>query len=219
MKIKLSQLRRIIREALQSDDNNHLGPLGQVAFGEIRSDMPKEKNTPREGELAIALWKHFNQNAHLSPDFSELLQQCLDNPLYDDIIKEPLGGTTVYRGLVGMTSEWLSKLTGLSLDRINRDGELFSTEDCNFNFTPAHPGASSWTDEMSEAKKFASTATHDLAVIICADTSENKKKFISCEEGLYKIKKFATYPEEREIIGIGTISCFSVTWKKLVFSV
>ena len=209
MKIKLSQLRRIIREAIQGQAPAD-APLGRIAFAEYRKDLPepREKNTKIESELAIALYRHFNDNVPLNIDFSALLEELLGKGWYSDIINEPGPNTILHRGMLGMTPGWISETTRIPLDQIGLAGEWQGV----FHYSPRHPGSSSWTDDFNEAKEFAGGSTGRLSVVINAKAGENPEKFISCEDGLYKVDKFATFAAEREFIGLGTIKCHYLKW-------
>jgi hypothetical protein len=191
-------------------------PLGRIAFAEYRKDVPepREINTEIESELAIALYHHFNNNVPLNIDFSALLEELLDKGWYSDVINEPRPKIILHRGMLGMTPEWIFNITGIPLDQILQQGmELKGGEwEGEFDYSPRHPGSSSWTDDFNKAKEFAGSSTGRLSVVIEAEADNNPHKFISCKDGLYKVDKFATFAKEREFIGLGTIKCHYLKW-------
>jgi len=216
MRIYLGALRQIIREALIIEEEATIeapadAPLGRIAFAEYRKDLPepREINTEIESELAIALYRHFNDNVPLNIDFSALLEQLLDKGWYSDIINEPGPNIILHRGMLGMTPLWISETTGIPLGQIELAGGEWEGE---FDYSPRHPGSSSWADDFNEAKNFAGSSTGRLSVVIEAEAGNNPHKFISCKDGLYKVDKFATFAKEREFIGLGTIKCHYLKW-------
>lgn len=214
MKIKLYHLRRIIREAIQGQAPAD-APLGRIAFAEYRKDLPepREKNTKIESDLAIALYRHFNDNVPLNVDFSALLEELLGKGWYSDIINEPEPNIILHRGMHDMTPEWIFNITGIPLDQILQQGMAPNGGEWegDFDYSPRHPGSSSWTDDFDKAKEFA-VSSEGRSVVIEAEAGENPEKFISCKDGLYKIDKFATWAFEREFIGLGTIKCHYLKW-------
>lgn len=173
--------------------------------------MPYEKDTDEEKALSAALYRHFENNVPIDVKFADLLEYLLEQGWYDAIITEPSPGTIVMRGMNAST-KWLKSITGLS-DRDITDPMIDSWEG-EFDFTPKRQGSSSWTDDIKTATSFArwGSAEAPLTIIIYADSDDNQKKFISCENGLYKLDKISKFSIEKEIIGLGTIKCFKVEW-------
>ena len=218
MRIRLSRLRRIIREAIQDKaaiETPPDAPLGSIAFAPYRSDVkqPPEPNTEIETKLATALYRHFNDNVPLDVNFSALLEELLNKGWYSDIIKKPGSNIILYRGMISMTPEWICKTTGVPLDQIQQGDTLLDGEwEGDFNYSPRDPGSSSWTGDLGEAKEFAGNSAGRLSVVIEAEAGDNPNKFISCEDGMYKVDKFATFAAEREFIGLGGMEWWGPFW-------
>ena len=221
MRIRLSELRRIIRESIidpeviAADEAPAGAPLGRIAFASQRPDMPYEPDTKKEEELLAAIEKHFFSSTPINTNFTELLRQLLDKGWYSPVINEPPSGTTLMRGM-GVTRKWLQKATGLSSEEIIELGtdEKGSLE-CEFNFTPKL-GTSSWTSDYETAEMFAQFAREKgWIAIIYANVDSNPKKFISGPKGLYKLNRIKASPvsQEDESLGVGMIKCCKIEWR------
>jgi hypothetical protein len=83
-----------------------------------------------------------------------------------------------------------------------------------FSYKPLENyGGSSWSTNESFAKKWGIDTWQDVAIILRANISDNRQKFVVGEDGLYKLTVPSTYKNQQEAIGLGIIKVSEIEWK------
>lgn len=192
-------------------------PFGNYAFPSSRLTsyaVPEEEDTDIEHDTDYYLRQHFKQGSELPSFVVDELQNVLISGEYSDVIKEP-NVSTVYRGM-WVDGSWIMNLTNSY--HLPEKGEFKK----QFTFKP-FKNQSSWSLEAGSAFMAAETNFYDrppefdegktYIIILHAQLKQNKNKFISCPDGLYKLKYAAVFDNEREAIGLGEISVSEISWK------
>jgi hypothetical protein len=199
--------------------NNSRKPFGNYAFPKSRLSkfvVPPEEDTDIEHDVDYYLRQHFKQGSGMPSFVVDELQDVLISGEYDDVIKEP-SVSTVYRGM-WVDGSWIMNLTNSNL--LSEKGE-FKTQ---FTYKP-FKNQSSWSLDWAAAVKAAETNFYDsrkevdegkiYIIILHAKLEQNKNKFISCPNGLYKLKYAAVFENEEEAIGFGDIKVSKIDWDVL----
>lgn len=192
-------------------------PLGKYAFSPQRQAQvrppPMERNTPVEVALLRSIRNHFDGQRPLTRQQAQMAMEFIRAGLYPDIFKEPPPGT-YYRGMLLTASELRAMGVpdpelGISAGR-EMEGE--------FTMVPLGDRfSSSWSFDIDIADRF-SLSNYDrtnqrvYSVIFAADSDDNPGKFLD-SEGFYNVDLGSDFGEEREVIGLGTITA---NWVKVV---
>ena len=193
--------------------------LGNYAFANSREGVPPEVNTKVEDKLEKELTTHFVNNTHMSGKSGEALKTSLENDWYEKILAEPTQ-TNVYRGL-RVYEEWMIENIGedwreqfRTIPYATVKGRKAKGQQLKINMV-LHPenasalsAVTSWTTNIGQAYDFANfnSLREHLGVICCAAIKDNPNQFIDASKGLYDIPEFGKWPEEKEILGIGSIT-------------
>lgn len=183
-------------------------PLGRIAFPTKRQDKPFEPDTKEEQRLYTALSDYFRSNVPLSAKDAGTIRELLSNGWYADVFSEPTGGE-VYRGMA-VPKSWLLQL--LKKKSIPASGE----QEISTTVSPKK-NVSSWSSDRKTSVYFTSnpavrTKGADTTVILHALVEENPGSFVEGESGLYDVEGFEEYSGEKEVLGLGPIKIFKVTW-------
>ena len=225
MKIKLkeSQLRKIIREEIEAASPR--SALGRYAFADQRPEdfEEPEPNNPRENALFQSIVEHFigGGAARLTEDDCKLIQGFLKKGMYSDVFAEPMV-SSVYRGMT--VDEGFVKGLGVRMSSYQSMTPGGIAALANKTIRPL-PGkfASSWTttplgsrdDSDNMAWAFASGQTSygyqggNVGIVLCADIAANPGQFFDAEP-LYRLEGMPGVEEESEAVGMGTIVCRKV---------
>jgi hypothetical protein len=192
-------------------------PFGNYAFPKSRLSKfatPPEEDTDIEHDVDYYLRQHFKQGNGMPSFVVDELQNTLISGEYSDVIKEP-NVSTVYRGM-WVDGNWIMNLTNSNL--LSKKGEFQTL----FTFKP-FKNQSSWSLDRQAAFTAAQTNFYDrpeefdegktYIIILHAQLTQNKNKFISCPDGLYKLKYAAVFDSEKEAIGLGDISVSKIDWE------
>lgn len=183
--------------------------LGKFAFATKRRGLPPEIDTAEEKKLFQALDAHFNDNLKLNKKASAQIQDLLAQGLYPQVFSPP-EQEEVFRGM-GVTKKWLANALRVNMKDIPAKG----SQEVGMTYTPKTGGASSWTISRTVSKKFSDrTDRYDMVnVTLHARVSDNPNKFISGPGHLYKLDYIAQFAGEQEVIGLGDIKVYKITWK------
>jgi uncharacterized protein YjbI with pentapeptide repeats len=166
-----------------------------------------ESSSEIENDVYRDLASHFEFNSILKKSTADILKDLLQRKKYPDVIQEYQD--VVFRGM-RVSKQFLENTLGKDLvDSINVNeaiGNLmqFQEFEKSFVFKPKKGGASSWTESMNVAKKFADKSD-DFSIILMATHEYNKNKFLKCSDALYKIDAFSDFSNEHEIVALGDI--------------
>ena len=206
MKIRLGQLRRIIREELD---------LGKVVFAPERGDIKtpvseREPNTPQEQELYDA----FDDWVHNTVPFGHMEQMILDamtDPRYSNFFRPPAPNRPVFRGLHNVDWEVITNkfLVGpqnaaaLEKADTNIDPGFVSCD-----FTTEDKGMTSWTRSLSVAKRFAvqkSASQMNIVLMAFPRLSEDAMFDLSAVQRKVPDLMFHPQIDEGEVIAFGPV--------------
>lgn len=184
-------------------------PLGRYAFPLKRRGLPPESDTPEEKRLFQALDAHFNDNLKLNRKAATQIEDFLAQGLYPQVFSPP-EEDEVFRGM-GVSKQWLAKALGVKVNDIPRRG----SQEVGMTYTPKAGGVSSWTTSKTVSSKFSDSSDkyNVVSVILHARVSDNPNKFISGPEHLYKLDYIAQFANEKEVIGLGDIVVYKISWK------
>lgn len=228
MKIKLSELRQVIREILaEAPSKNKLKkepapeqapakrPLGNIAFAELRADLyddDYEQNTEIEDILQDELMQHFGVNKPMSPESAELLQNMLAKGWpkdYYKIFKAPSNTKIAFRG-VRLPPAWFVKNIGSDWKAQFKKGK--GSVELNTTFGSGNKPVASWTTDRSVATRFSAVRSDKkgVGVILHAKVSDNQNKFLDAKPMYKNVPEFSLYDYEAELLGIGDINIYKV---------
>lgn len=229
MKIRLSELRKLIREEL-------VKPLGNIAFDPQRKDRPErskeeiEPNTEVEDDILKRIVSHIAGNySKPDPDIEDVIRQVILSGEYSDMLRPP-DEEYVYRGM-GVDEPTIKEFLGIQdvseLQKIkwSRDsgkGVMYDTSfllhpEPSINRPKTPRSMSSWTSDLSIARKFAHPNKEwggkngGYAVILYASTSDNLGSFLDLSS-IYGISNVGSYSSEKETIGFGSIRISKVEY-------
>ena len=195
-------------------------PLQKIAFGMNRKgkNVPRERNTDIEQRLYKILGAHFNDNQPFGPDVAKMIRSFMKEDIYEKTFSEP-SASLVWRGMT-VSDGWLRKALGKDIPTL-KSGEIMQR--CNFNYTPASGGSSSWTTSKQKAKDFSGKETPKRGqmlfnVVLEASVSDNPYVFVSGPKtstgpGLYGVDGFDTHEDEKEAVGLGKVKVSAIMWK------
>lgn len=195
----------------EAPENADFRPFDDYVFAPQREDqVPEEDNNSDEGQLYISLRDHFVANEPTSAEQAELISKVLEKGYYKDIFREP-EQEWVYRG-ISASDEWLRKLLELGP---NDPLPEKASKKGSFKLSPRRPGkgTTSWSISSKSALNFG-RSSDDHQLLLVASTKLNKNKFAVGPGGLYKVKKYDTYEEELEAVGLGEIEVSKIYWRK-----
>ena len=183
-------------------------PLGRFAFPLRRRGVPPEPDTAEEKKLFQALDAHFNDDLKLNKKAVAQIEDFLVQGLYPQVFSPP-AQDEVFRGM-GVTKKWLANALGMNMKEIPRKG----SQEVEMTYTPKVGGASSWTISKVVSNKFSDrTDRYDrVNVTLHARISDNPDKFISGPDHLYKLDYIAQFANEKEVIGLGNIKVYKISW-------
>lgn len=182
-------------------------PLGKYAFPAYRKGMPPEADTPGEEELFSAIDDHFFADKKLDAEHASQIQDMLSQGLYPRVFSPP-GQEEIYRGM-GVSQTWLAKALGVDVKDIPKKG----SKEVEMTVAPKSGGTSSWTIDKAVSKKFSSRYSGMISVVLYARSSDNPNKFISCPGYIYKIGALDRFSKEKEVIGLGGIRVYKISWE------
>lgn len=191
--------------------------LGKYAFPQDRTEntLLFEPNTKIEDALLRDINSHFNGYTKLSKESAKLIQTFLKSGKYPDMFKEP-NCDKVYRGMY-VSDDWIRKLLRPSKTPLTLRGKI----DMNFSYIPRDNYAgSSWSTSKQYAKFWAENQRAeneidvDNIVVLIANVSDNKQKFVIGKNGLYKLEVPSEYSNQDEAVGLGTIKVSGIEWKQ-----
>lgn len=185
-------------------------PLGKIAFGQKRNDVPAELDTEHEKELFSKLTKHYRGDKILDAETAQEIENYLKNNWYNDVFVETKEGV-LYRGM-RVSLDWLKDVIEI------KENKESGTEDVTWTFSP-HSGGSSWTTDLQVAKRFANSPPSGyskegktVSIVLHAKKSDNPDSFVDSEVGLYKIQDFNAFSSEKEQIALGKIKISKIDW-------
>lgn len=181
-------------------------PLGRYAFPGHRKGLPPEKDTSVEEDLFSAIDDHFFSDKKLSPKQAAQIQDMLSQGLYPEVFSPP-DQEEIYRGM-GVSQSWLAKALGVGVKDIPKKGN----REIGMTFKPKG-GASSWTTSTAVSKKFSTQHEGMISITLHAMTSENPNKFVACTDHIYKIGTLSKFSNEKEVIGLGDIKVYKISWE------
>jgi hypothetical protein len=186
-------------------------PLGRYAFPRQRNPkyrVPNERDTKIEIGLIRDIQWHFSGYIPLPVDSCELIQSFLKTGKYSDIFKEP-DCEKVYRGM-SVTKQWLINVLN------NSSPSQRGAVDMKFSFVPLKDrGGSSWSTSYEFALGWAKDQVFEeqgVAIVLNANVSDNKYKFMIGEGGLYKLNGPALYDDQHEAVGLDIIKVSGIEW-------
>lgn len=184
-------------------------PLGRFAFPLKRRGLPPEPDTAEEKKLFQALDAHFNDNLKLNKKAAAQIEDFLAQGLYPQVFSPPEEGE-VFRGM-GVSKQWLAKALSVSIKDIPKKGN----QEISMTYSPKTGGVSSWTTSKTVSSKFSDSSDkyNVVSVTLHARVSDNPNKFISGPEHLYKLDYIAQFANEKEVIGLGDIVVYKISWK------
>ena len=211
--VKMKNFKKRLLKEYKTESEDEI--FNKYAFANNRIDnVPKEFDSKIENEVYKALALHISENIQMSKKISDLLSDILSKGLYSDVIKEP-NEFEVFRGM-NVNREWLSNVLKTKEFEIPGKGN----KELNFTFVPLdNRGSTSWSN-FETAQEFAfgfqeggeRRVIKDFDIILIAKVHENKNKFLSCVDGLYKVKPMSKYSSENEYIGLGEIAVSGLYW-------
>lgn len=215
MKIRLSELRQLIREELEIYPDAEAppdAPLGQIAFSRERYDVTNtEKNTKVENDLFIDIVQHLEDNSPISMEDTKFMLSFIEKGQYKKIFRRPRVAK-VYRGM-RVSEKWVKDVLRMSPeDQLADSGE----EDVSFIFS-SRAAVSSWTRSQSQAERFSRSelenVQEDYTVVLTADAQDPSNSFIDMV-GFYMLMGLEDFKDEKEVIGVGKIKVSNISFKK-----
>ena len=212
----LNNIRDIIKEFLYEQYEDSEAPkdevFGKYAFADQRKDVPIEKNTTIEQDLYEKIYEFLNSSSHLEDEnVINVLKHILSKGYYNKIIHAPIN-KNVYRGIV-VSEKYLKRF--LNIENLSNEGYI---KNSSFNYNPSEYNStykfSSWSTDIYVAFNFvkSSKIIEKYDLILTANVLDNKHKFITGPDGLYKVTGFNTYSHENEVIGLNEIIVSEVRW-------
>lgn len=223
MKIRLSELRRLIREAAKEEREKKKlkgaeapddALLGQVAFSPHRLEkgiFKGEPNTPAEKALYQAFMDHLHANVPLSGEAAAMVRSLLGSGNYSKIFQAP-SVASVFRGMT-VTEDWLRDVLDLPPEEeVPPSGKA----EVSYVLSPNRGDAMSWSRSKQTSSRFAMTKSGsgsepDFEVMLIADVGENPGSFLDMS-GLYNVDEFNAFRKEREIVSMGDITVSRIEW-------
>lgn len=209
---KLSKIEALLIERPSNDqakpEASGKKPLDNYAFAEDRDDVPEEKNNKFEQELFDTLKDYILDNVPISQEVGEAMKELLASGQYQKIFHRP-SKETMYRGMA-VDQEFLKKLTNSK--NVSSNDEIKG----RFVFEPREGMyVSSWTDDIRVAEEFSmpmNRRKYPYSLIMVAHVNDNKDSFVSCPDGLYRLKTLSQRSSESEYLGLGSIMVSGVKW-------
>lgn len=214
MKIRLSELRRLIREEIEGEAPED-SPLGRFAFPKYRRGLPPEPDTPLEVKLFNALEDHVVRNSKLNAKEAMWIEDLLAKGLYPSVFSPP-DSSEVFRGMK-VSRQWLAKFLGVAgAAQVPKSGE----REVDTVFKPKNGGGSSWTMDDAISNRFSTKRSvlktpGSVSVTLCAKVADNPNKFVTGPGHLYQLDYIAGFSDEAEVIGLGDINVYKIVWKPL----
>lgn len=226
MHIKISDLRRLIREAINDEDAERL--VGKYLWPSERGLNVKEPNTPYEDELLWSLAKSIAHNDRpMTPQQVSDIFDLAASGKYADALKFKKSGA-VYRG-VNVTNEWFQGSFGVTSYEVARSKPLEGLLKKPSSYTKIYevPDATglvvgkegvsgSWTTDFDASLEFTSGVVKSgmpkaaLAVVLVSNAANglflDYKPFytmnINRPGGRGMLKKMA---KEKEVVSFGPV--------------
>jgi hypothetical protein len=207
-----------IKLATKNADKGSFGKYAWANNRSLSSLMPFEKDEPIESSAFRQLQKYFDgKTSAVDKKTASTLGSLLKQGKYSDVIKEPTI-KVVMRGM-WLNLKQLKTILGdkefskikVKLDTRHSVSGFRKKILKSFTFKPKF-NVSSWTTKPSVAVNFAldNAATDLFGIILYANVSDNQRKFLQCDNGLYKINDFAMNMQEHEVLALGDIKVNSV---------
>jgi hypothetical protein len=181
-------------------------PLGRIAFGEKRIDVPFEKDTAIERDLFKAIEAHLKGSKRLDEKSVALIQHMMKKGYYTKLLKQPVH-KEVFRG-IGLNSQQLLKLLKQEKSTIDEGVKFY-----DFLWKPRINASTSFSLLYEQALLFAADPQETYAVILHAKVIENPYSFLDLNQGIYAIDDFSAYDDEAEVIAMGPIKGYKITWE------
>lgn len=231
MKMRLGELRRIIRKELMTESGQapSEAPLGRYAFpgyrGRNNPSRNREENVPEEAyseedtaaerRLYADLDRYVNANIQMPSSSAALMKSFIEQGLYRQVFHPPESGV-VYRGM-RVTKGWLENAIRHAV--VDDVGEAAGVD---LVVSPRRGGVSSWTVDPTAAEDFsvspvgAPEETRDgYAVVLTALVSDNPSSFVTGPGGFYGVRHLDNNANEEEVMGVGDIRVSGISWKKI----
>lgn len=228
MRIRLGELRRIIREAYvsgplpppprkptreESAEAPDDAPMGAIAFGSQRWDVAFERNTVLEDRVERALMSYVRGNVQLPEVVVGQLRDFMASGLYGKTLVVP-DVSVVYRGMT-YSEEELRRALGLGPgDPLGDVGEELVSCVVDVRKTTG-----SWTKKLSQAEHHskgrfgtAEVRAKPYNVVFSADVAENGV-FLDLRK-VYEIDPLRRYMPEGEVLALGPVVARGVRWSK-----
>lgn len=214
----INKMISFIKKKYDKSQNSDEKPLGDFAWAEEREDVPYEKNTNIENVLYDILVSHFEDSESVKKDKEQFIKKLFVSGKYSDVLVAPSHGV-VYRGMT-VPHKWLTNVLGYnSIEDLKEEFGSEGHHNLNCIYTPKDNAISSWTTNMNVANSFAlrnslnkKPPKGSCRIVLYAKSVENKNNFLSCDEGLYNVRGFDASSQENEVIGLGDIKVFLISW-------
>ena len=180
-------------------------PLGKFAFPLRRRGKPPEPDTPEEKRLFNALVAHFVDNIKLNAKVAMGIKDLLSQGLYPEVFSPP-DQEEVFRGM-SVSKAWLSKTLGMAAKDIPAKG----SKEVGTTYEPRNGGGSSWTVDKATTSKFFRDPSR-VGVVLHARTADNPGSFVMGPDHLYRIDFIAQFAYEKEVVGLGDIKVYKISW-------
>jgi len=180
-------------------------PLGKFAFPLRRRGKPPEPDTPEEKRMYNALVAHFADNIKLNAKAAMGIKDMLSQGLYPEVFSPP-GQKEVFRGM-SVSKAWLSKTLGVAAKDIPEKG----SKEVEMTYTPRGGSGSSWTVNKEITSKFFRDPSR-VGVVLHARTADNPSNFVMGTDHLYKLDFIAGFANEEEVVGLGDIKVYKISW-------
>ena len=232
MKIRLSELRRLIREDLllneslkkskSADEAPEDALLGRIAFGEERiDDVPPEPNTKFEKKMLQSLDSYIGNHLEMKFSSKEIgaIQDILASGMYKKIFRSPSGN--IYRGMALPREQFEERFPELA-------EEVYADVENSYSKVHEITGAlesnrddqvSSWSSIERVARTFALESefkidkeAEPVMLIYIAKASDNGGRLFDLTN-LYSFVKTANSSlreNESETLGFGPITYSSI---------